>query len=36
MVARDALGNDVTSSGWLKTHQPGDRTLAEGLKVSAT
>lgn len=36
VVARDALGNDVTQSGWLKTHQPGDRTLAEGLKGDPT
>lgn len=32
-VAKDALGNDVTLDGWLKTHGPGDRTLTQGLKV---
>ncbi|RWW44665.1 hypothetical protein BHE74_00049553, partial [Ensete ventricosum] len=34
-VAKDALGNDVTIDGWLKTHGPGDRTLAQGLKSLA-
>lgn len=34
--AKDALGNDITMSGWLKTHQPGDRTLAQGLKGDPT
>lgn len=32
-VAKDALGNDVIASEWLKTHGPGDRTLTQGLKV---
>jgi cytochrome b6-f complex iron-sulfur subunit len=36
VTAKDALGNDVTMSGWLKTHQPGDRTLAQGLKGDPT
>lgn len=34
--AKDALGNDITMSKWLKTHQPGDRTLAQGLKGDPT
>ena len=33
IVAKDALGNDVIASEWLKTHGPGDRTLTQGLKV---
>lgn len=32
-VAKDALGNDVRASAWVKTHGPGDRTLTQGLKV---
>lgn len=32
-VAKDALGNDVVASEWLKTHAPGTRTLTQGLKV---
>lgn len=32
-VAKDALGNEVTQSGWLKTHQAGARELVQGLKV---
>jgi len=35
-VAKDALGNDIIASEWLKNHGPGDRTLAQGLKVSLT
>ncbi|URE28993.1 Protein binding transcription factor zinc ion binding [Musa troglodytarum] len=35
-IAKDALGNDVTLDGWLKTHGPGDRTLAQGLKLGST
>jgi cytochrome b6-f complex iron-sulfur subunit len=34
--AKDALGNDVTMTGWLKVHPPGDRTLAQGLKGDPT
>lgn len=34
-VAKDALGNDVMESSWLKTHQAGDRSLVQGLKVGA-
>jgi hypothetical protein len=33
--AKDAQGNDVKKSAWLKTHLPGDRTLTQGLKVRA-
>lgn len=32
-VAKDALGNDVIASEWIKIHGPGDRTLTQGLKV---
>lgn len=35
-VAKDALGNDVKQSAWLATHQPGDRSLVQGLKGDAT
>ncbi|KAK7257484.1 hypothetical protein RIF29_31499 [Crotalaria pallida] len=35
-VAKDAIGNDVTAEGWLKTHGPGDRTLVQGLKGDPT
>ncbi|KAJ0953680.1 putative plastoquinol--plastocyanin reductase [Helianthus annuus] len=31
--AKDALGNDIVATEWLKTHGPGDRTLSQGLKV---
>ncbi|KAM7492634.1 hypothetical protein LguiA_035555 [Lonicera macranthoides] len=34
--AKDALGNDVIASEWLKTHGPGDRTLTQGLKGDPT
>ena len=34
VIAKDALGNDIFVDEWLKTHGPGDRTLAQGLKVS--
>lgn len=34
-VAKDAVGNDVIAENWLKAHGPGDRTLTQGLKVSA-
>lgn len=32
LPAKDALGNDVKKSAWLKTHQKGDRSLVQGLK----
>lgn len=32
-IAKDAIGNDIVANEWLKTHGPGDRTLAQGLKV---
>lgn len=35
-VAKDALGNDVVATEWLKTHAPGTRTLTEGLKGDPT
>lgn len=34
IVAKDAFGNDVIATEWLKNHGPGDRTLTQGLKVS--
>lgn len=33
-AAKDALGNDVKTASWLATHQKGDRSLTQGLKVS--
>eukprot|EP00270_Netrium_digitus_P012263 TRINITY_DN3969_c0_g1_i1.p1 TRINITY_DN3969_c0_g1~~TRINITY_DN3969_c0_g1_i1.p1 ORF type:complete len:227 (-),score=31.68 TRINITY_DN3969_c0_g1_i1:397-1077(-) len=36
VVAKDAFGNDVTSTGWLASHLPNDRSLAEGLKGDPT
>lgn len=35
-AAKDALGNDVKESEWVKTHKAGDRSLAQGLKGDAT
>ncbi|GMG98637.1 hypothetical protein Nepgr_000477 [Nepenthes gracilis] len=35
-IAKDAVGNDVIADQWLKTHKPGDRTLAQGLKGDPT
>eukprot|EP01018_Ginkgo_biloba_P009631 Gb_26841 [translate_table: standard] len=35
-VAKDAIGNDITATAWLKTHPPGDKTLAQGLKGDPT
>lgn len=32
-IAKDALGNDVKASEWLKSHKKGDRSLTQGLKV---
>ena len=31
--AKDALGNDITSASWLKSHKPNTRELTQGLKV---
>lgn len=36
MAAKDALGDDVKASAWLEKHQPGDRSLTQGLKSDAT
>ena len=36
LLAKDALGNDVKQSAWLKTHQAGDHSLVQGLKSDAT
>eukprot|EP00850_Spirogloea_muscicola_P000957 SM000003S11202 [mRNA] locus=s3:1572486:1573768:+ [translate_table: standard] len=36
ITAKDALGNDITASGWIKSHPAGDRTLAQGLKGDPT
>jgi len=35
LVAKDALGDDVTFEKWLSTHQAGDRQLVQGLKGDA-
>lgn len=35
-TARDAMGNVVKASEWLKTHMPGDRSLVQGLQGEAT
>ncbi len=32
LTAKDALGNDVRQSAWVKSHQPGDHSLVQGLK----
>lgn len=36
ITAKDKLGNDITASEFLAEHQPGDRTLAQGLKGDPT
>ena len=36
MIAKDALGDDVTFKGWLDTHPVGDRKLVQGMKGDAT
>lgn len=36
ITAKDALGNDVKASQWLKSHPAGDRNLVQGLKSDAT
>ncbi|KAF7836783.1 Cytochrome b6-f complex iron-sulfur subunit, chloroplastic [Senna tora] len=33
-IAKDAIGNDVVATEWLKSHGPGDRTLTQGLKAN--
>jgi len=35
LVAKDALGDSVTFTGWLAKHQAGDRQLVQGLKGDA-
>lgn len=29
LIARDALGNEITTAGWTSTHLPGDRSLVQ-------
>ncbi|MER3434263.1 MAG: cytochrome b6-f complex iron-sulfur subunit [Leptolyngbya sp. ERB_1_1] len=36
VTAKDALGNDIVVSEYLKSHPPGDRSLAQGLKGDPT
>jgi cytochrome b6-f complex iron-sulfur subunit len=36
VIAKDALGNDIVVSEYLKTHAAGDRSLAQGLKGDPT
>jgi cytochrome b6-f complex iron-sulfur subunit len=36
LAAKDALGNDVTLAGWMKTHPNGDHSLTQGLKGDPT
>jgi len=36
IIAKDALGNDVTVAGWKASHQGGARELVQGLKGDAT
>ena len=36
LVAKDAVGDDVTFKGWLDTHAAGERKLVQGLKGDAT
>merc|ERR1712224_7404 len=36
VAAKDALGNDIKASDWLKNHRQGDRTLSQGLKGDPT
>merc|ERR1719472_534665 len=35
LVAKDALGDDVTEKGWQATHPAGERALVQGLKGDA-
>jgi len=34
--AKEELGNPITKTGWLTTHQAGDRSLVQGLKGDPT
>jgi len=34
--AKDVLGNDVIAANWVETHNPGDRSLTQGLKGDPT
>jgi cytochrome b6-f complex iron-sulfur subunit len=36
VTAKDALGNDIVVSEFIASHNPGDRTLAQGLKGDPT
>jgi len=36
LTAKDKLGNDIIASDFVAAHQPGDRTLAQGLKGDPT
>jgi cytochrome b6-f complex iron-sulfur subunit len=36
LTAKDALGNDIVVSDYLATHNPGERSLAQGLKGDPT
>jgi cytochrome b6-f complex iron-sulfur subunit len=36
LTAKDALGNDIKASEFLVSHNPGDRTLAQGFKGDPT
>merc|ERR1711939_236888 len=36
IAAKDAVGNDIKATDWLKTHRAGDRTLSQGLKGDPT
>lgn len=36
VTAKDALGNDIIVSEYVKSHPPGDRALAQGLKGDPT
>jgi len=36
LIAKDAVGDDVTFKSWLETHQVGERKLVQGLKGDAT
>ena len=36
VVAKDALGNDVTVASWKESHNAGARELVQGLKGDAT